>query len=234
MKNLKLYAALLSVVMVFSGCGMTNTGKGGLIGGGGGAAVGALIGNIIGKGVGHESRGTILGTAIGAAVGTTAGVLIGNKMDRAKKAAEAIKAAEVESIKDSNGLDAVKVTFDSGILFATNKADLNAAAKKSLTDFAAVLKEYNDADVSICGHTDNTGTDKINNPLSEKRAQSVENYLLSCGVSSAQIKSVIGYGSTQPVEDNATAAGRAKNRRVEIYLYASEAMINAANAGTLQ
>jgi len=225
MKNFKFLAVALSGLLILSGCGMNNTTKGGLIGGGGGAALGALVGNLIGK----DAKGTAIGAAIGAAVGTGAGVIIGKKMDKAKAAAQAVQNAQVESITDANGLQAVKVTFDSGILFATNKSDLNASAQNSLKKFANdVLNVNTDMDVAILGHTDNTGTDAINNPLSEKRAQSVESYLKSCGVQAKQIKEVIGVGSTQPVADNGTAAGRQQNRRVEVYLYASKAMIEAA------
>jgi outer membrane protein OmpA-like peptidoglycan-associated protein len=103
-----------------------------------------------------------------------------------------------------------------------------------LSDFAKVLKEYSDADVAIYGHTDSTGSDAINNPLSVNRANAVSNYLMSLGVSANQIKSVEGKGSTEPIADNSTAEGKSKNRRVEIYMYASEAMINAANNGTLK
>ena len=210
---------------------MNNATKGGLLGGGGGAALGALAGYLIGK----DAKGTAIGAAVGAAVGTGAGVIIGKKMDKAKAAAEAVKNAQVESIKDANGLQAVKVTFDSGILFATNKSDLNAAAKTSLQKFANdVLKANTDMDVAIVGHTDNTGTDAINNPLSERRAQAVESYLKSCGVSSAQIRSVGGAGSAQPVADNSTASGRQQNRRVEVFLYASKAMIEAAEKEAAQ
>ncbi len=231
MKNSKFVAISLSAVLLLSGCNMNNTTKGGLIGGGSGAALGAIIGNIIGK----DAKGTAIGAAIGTAVGTSAGVLIGKKMDKAKAAAEAVKDAKVESVADANGLQAVKVTFDSGILFATNKSDLNDAAKSSLQKFASdVLNVNKDMDVVIVGHTDSTGTDAINNPLSERRAQSVETYLKSCNVSASQIKSVGGAGSTQPVADNSTAAGRQQNRRVEVYLYASKAMIEAAQNGTLQ
>lgn len=210
---------------------MNNATKGGLLGGGGGAALGALAGYLIGK----DAKGAAIGAAVGGAVGTGAGVIIGKKMDKAKAAAEAVKNAQVEAIKDANGLQAVKVTFDSGILFATNKSDLNAAAKTSLQKFANdVLKVNPDIDVAIVGHTDNTGTDAINNPLSEKRAQSVEAYLKQCGASASQIKSVGGAGSTQPVADNSTAAGRQQNRRVEVFLYASKAMIDAANKEAAQ
>ena len=210
---------------------MNNTTKGGLLGGGGGAALGALAGYLIGK----DAKGAAIGAAVGGAVGTGAGVIIGKKMDKAKAAAEAVKNAQVKSIQDANGLQAVQVTFDSGILFDTNKSDLKAAAKTSLQKFANdVLKANPDIDVAIIGHTDNTGTDAINNPLSEKRAQAVEAYLKQCGASASQIRSVGDAGSTQPVADNSTAAGRQQNRRVEVFLYASKAMIEAAEKEAAQ
>ena len=220
MKSLKTIAIALCTAITLAGCTMSNTAKGTAIGAGGGAALGAIIGHIAGN--------TAVGAAIGGAVGAGAGAIIGHKMDKAKKEAEAVKNAQVEGIKDANGLDAVKVTFDSGILFATNKADLNAASKSSLQQFATVLKENSDCDVAIIGHTDNTGSDAINNPLSVNRATSVSNYLKSLGVSASQ--SVEGQGSTNPVADNSTAEGRKQNRRVEVYMYASKAMIQEAEA----
>ena len=113
------------------------------------------------------------------------------------------------------------------------RSDLKPAAKTSLTKFAEVLKNNTDCDVAIYGHTDNTGNDAINMPLSKNRAVSVQNFLSNLGVSAAQFKSVDGQGSTNPVADNTTAAGRQQNRRVEVYMYASANMINAANNGTL-
>ena len=97
-----------------------------------------------------------------------------------------------------------------------------------------MLNEYKDCDVAIYGHTDNTGSDAINQPLSVSRANSVSNYLKSCGVSASQIKSVEGQGSSNPVADNSTVEGRKQNRRVEVYMYASEQMVKAAENGTLQ
>ena len=96
-----------------------------------------------------------------------------------------------------------------------------------------MLKNNSDCYVDIYGHTDSTGNDGINIPLSNNRAQSVANYLKTCGVSAAQLQNVTGKGSSDPVADNSTAAGRQQNRRVEVYLYASQAMVNAANNGTL-
>ena len=222
MKNLKSIAAGLGAALVMVGCNVSNTAKGTAIGAGGGAAVGAIIGKIAGN--------TAVGAAIGGVVGAGTGAIIGSKMDRAKKQAEAVKNAQVQTITDANGLEAIKVTFDSGILFATNKADLNAESKASLQQFATVLKDNNECDIAIFGHTDNTGSDAINNPLSKKRAQSVSSYLKSQGVSASQIKTVYGQGSTNPVADNATVEGRKQNRRVEVYMYASEQMIKEANA----
>ena len=210
--------------IVMTGC--NNLGKGTAIGAAGGAVLGAIVGKIAGN--------TAVGAAVGTAVGAGTGALIGKHMDKVKAQAEAVKNAQVEQITDANGLQGVKVTFDSGILFATNSSTLNAASKSSLSQFANVLKSNSDCDIAIFGHTDNTGNDAINNPLSMKRAQAVADYLKTQGVNTVQIKSVEGQGSTNPVADNSTAAGRQQNRRVEVYMYASQAMIQAAEAGTLQ
>ena len=215
----KILSLLLCVGLVVA---CNNTGKGAAIGAGGGALLGAIIGHVAGN--------TAVGAAIGGAVGAGAGAIIGNRMDKAKKAAEQVQNAQVETVQDTNGLEAVKVTFDSGILFATGKADLSTSAKNSLAQFAKVLNENKDCDVAIIGHTDSTGSDAINQPLSVNRANSVNNYLKSCGVSATQIKSVEGQGSTNPVADNSTEAGRKQNRRVEVYMYASQKMIQEAQA----
>ena len=220
MKKIKFFSIGLCFALVLAGC--NNTQKGAAIGAGGGAVFGAIVGKLAGN--------TAVGAAVGAAVGTGAGAIIGKKMDKAKAEAEAVQNAKVESVTDANGLAAVKVTFDSGILFATNKADLNIDAKNSLAKFATVLNNNADCDIAIIGHTDNTGSDAINQPLSVKRATSVSDYLKSCGVKTAQIKSVEGQGSGNPVADNSTAEGRKQNRRVEVYMYASQEMIQAAQA----
>ena len=220
MKKIKFFSIGLCFALVLAGC--NNTQKGAAIGAGGGAVLGAIVGKLAGN--------TAVGAAVGAAVGTGAGAIIGKKMDKAKAEAEAVQNAKVESVTDANGLAAVKVTFDSGIIFATNKADLNIDAKNSLAKFATVLNNNADCDIAIIGHTDNTGSDAINQPLSVKRATSVSDYLKSCGVKTAQIKSVEGQGSGNPVADNSTAEGRKQNRRVEVYMYASQEMIQAAQA----
>ena len=224
MKKMKTMIIALCGGLVMMGC--NNLGKGTAIGAAGGALLGAVVGKLAGN--------TAVGAAVGTAVGAGTGALIGKHMDKVKAQAQAVQNAQVEQITDANGLQGVKVTFDSGILFATNSSTLNAASKNSLTQFANVLKNNSDCDIAIFGHTDNTGSDAINNPLSVKRAQAVESYLKTMGVSAAQIKQVDGQGSTNPVADNSTPAGRQQNRRVEVYMYASQAMINAAEAGTLK
>ncbi len=205
----------------------TKQGTGALIGAGGGALLGGIIGKIAGN--------TAVGAAIGTAVGTGAGAIIGRHMDKvAAETAAQVQNAKVEEVTDANGLKAVKVTFDSGILFATNKATLNSTSKAELAKFSTVLKNNNQCYIDIYGHTDTTGNDGINIPLSNSRAQSVASYLKSCGVSASQLQNVNGKGSSEPVADNASAAGRQQNRRVEVFLYASQAMVDAANSGTLK
>ena len=215
-------AIALSLTILFSGCGASNTVKGGGIGAGAGGALGAGIGAIIGGG-----KGAAWGAGIGAVVGGTAGAVIGNKMDKQKKELEQINGAQVESINDGQ---AIKVTFESGILFATNSSTLNSASQSALSSFATSLINNPDTDVQIYGHTDNTGTDAINNPLSEKRAQSVYNFLMSKGVGGSRMVSQ-GFGSTQPITDNSTAVGRQQNRRVEVYILPNEKMIRDAEQG---
>jgi outer membrane protein OmpA-like peptidoglycan-associated protein len=223
MKKLKVVILTLCAGIVMAGC--SNMAKGTAIGAAGGAVLGAVVGKLAGN--------TAVGAAVGTAVGAGTGALIGKRMDKVKAQAQAVQNAQVEQVTDANGLQAVKVTFDSGILFATNSSTLTASSKNALNQFAGVLKNNTDCDIAIYGHTDNTGNDAINNPLSVKRAQAVETYLKSQGVSAAQIKTVDGQGSTNPVADNSTAEGRKQNRRVEVYMYASQAMIQAAEAGTL-
>lgn len=233
MKNSKFVALLMSALILLSGCGMSNMAKGGLIGGGAGTAVGAGVGYLIGK----NAKGTAIGAAVGAAVGTGAGLLIGKKMDKAKAAAAAAAAnAQVETVTDANGLEAVKVTFDNGILFQTGKANLQASAQNELKNFASkVLNVYTDCDVAIQGYASSDGSDATNLTLSQSRADNVKNYLVnSCAVNAGQIKESKGYGETNLILNADGSENREASRRVEVYLYASKAMIEAANAGTLQ
>ena len=230
MKSLRSICVALCAALVLAGCNMNNTAKGTAIGAGGGAAVGAVIGALAGN--------TALGAVIGGAVGAGTGAIIGKKMDKAKKEAEAIQNAQVEEVKDANGLDAVKMTFDSGILFATGKSDLTPASKSSLQQLATVLKNNSDCDVAIQGYTDNQGWKNSsaeqsaakNQALSLDRAAAVSAYLQSLSVPASQIKNVQGLGEQNPVASNATKEGQAQNRRVEVYMYASQKMIQEANA----
>ena len=204
----------------------TKQGTGTIIGSISGTALGGIVGKIAGN--------TAVGAAIGGVVGAGAGALIGRHMDKVAEQARQVENAKVEEVTDKNGFKAVKVTFDSGILFATNKADLNVASMNDLSKFSSVLKNNADCHVDVYGHTDSTGNDGINIPLSYKRAQSVQTYLLSCGVPASQFQKVEGKGSSAPVADNATADGRKLNRRVEVYLYASQTMLDAANNVSLK
>jgi outer membrane protein OmpA-like peptidoglycan-associated protein len=218
-------AGTLCLCLTFSGCETiknTSSGvKGGVIGTGAGAAVGAGVGKLAGN--------TAVGAVIGAVIGGTTGALIGHKMDKQRKELEQIEGAKVESVNDG---EATKVTFESGILFATNSSTLGSASKASLTKFAESLKSNNETNVEIFGHTDNTGSDAVNIPLSQQRAASVQTYLISQGVQSNRLISY-GKGSAEPLTTNETATGRSQNRRVEIIILANENMVQAAQQGTL-
>ena len=233
MTKFKFMALAMSVLMLLPSCG-TATKNGALIGGGSGAAVGALVGGLIGK----NATGALIGAGVGAAVGTGAGVLIGKKMDKAKAAAQQVSNATVEIVKDRNGLDAVKVSFDNGILFQTGKSNLQSGAQNSLAQFAQkVLNVYTDCDCSIYGFASSDGSDQLNLNLSQQRANAVSGSLKNtCGVAASQIKYVQGFGEDPQylIYNQDGSENREGSRRVEVYLDASDARIKDAEKGTLK
>ncbi|MCD8740472.1 OmpA family protein [Mucilaginibacter roseus] len=217
MKTLKLRIAkfgiaVATVGVIASGCdSMTKTQKGAAIGAGAGGTIGAFIGKAAGN--------TALGAVIGGAVGGTAGAFIGRKMDR--QAAE-IKQTVPGATVTREG-EGIIVKFDSGILFDVDKTDLKSAARTNLENLATSLKNNPQTNISIIGHTDSTGTASYNQTLSERRAASVKSYLVTNGVSGSRL-STTGKGKNEPIASNATAEGRAQNRRVEIVIVANDAM----------
>lgn len=228
MKNKnQILALILSSSLLLTGCAsMSNSTKGGFLGGGAGAALGAGIGALIGK----DAKSAAIGAGIGTALGATTGVIIGKKMDKAAAQAAAIEGARVDSIRDANNLKAIKVTFDSGILFATGKSNLNNSSKDALSKFAKILTSNPTMDITIVGHTDNVGSVETNQKLSLTRAQAVADFLKVQNVNSTQFKDVIGRDFSEPIADNNSATGRAANRRVEVYMYASAKMITDAQS----
>ena len=225
---MKKLASYLLCGLLIVGCGMSNLGKGSLIGTGAGAVLGAGIGYLIGG----DGKSAAIGAGIGTAVGAGTGAIIGNQMD--KKAAElaALENAQVETVTDVNGLKAIKVTFDSGILFDFNKSTLKPEAKQSLDKFAAEMTDMSDTNINVYGHTDNVGTEAANKKVSDQRANAVAKYLVKKGIAKEHIVAE-GLSYDFPVADNATAEGRAQNRRVEIYISANEDMVKNAEAGKL-
>ena len=179
------------------------------IGAGIGAAAGAAIGQIIGK----DTKGTVIGTG-GAAVGAA----IGNIFDRQEKELkDKLKGSGVAVERTGQG--EIKLVAPENITFDTNSSIIKPRFENSLDKVAEVLLKYPESDIIISGHTDSTGNDSINEPLSRNRASSVSSYLISKGVRSSRINSV-GYGSRQPIASNSTESGRAENRRVEIKVVA--------------
>ncbi|TGE19368.1 OmpA family protein [Hymenobacter elongatus] len=201
----------------------SKTAKGAVLGGLGGAAGGAVLGRVIGG-----KSGTAKGAIIGAVVGGGAGALIGRRMD--KQAAELkreMAGARVERVGEG-----IKITFDSGLLFAKNSSALTSTAQDNIAELAKTLIKYDDTNVIVEGHTDTSGNDAVNDPLSQRRAQAVANSAQAQGVDASRF-TVTGYGSRQPVADNSTEAGRIANRRVEVAIFANEKLKKAAEKGTI-
>ena len=180
------------------------------------AGIGAATGAIIGQAIGKDTKGTLIGTAGGAAVGAA----IGNIFDRQEKELRnKLKGTGVDVKRTGEG--EIKLTAPENITFDINSYVIKPQFRNTLNSVATVLKTYPDSTIIVSGHTDTTGNDAINNPLSVNRASSVESYLESQGISNSRITSR-GYGSRQPIASNATEAGRAQNRRVEIAIIANQ------------
>ena len=227
MKIKALSCALLAILILMTGCNVTNLGKGTAIGGGGGAALGAGIGALIGKG-----KGAAIGAGTGAAVGAAVGAIIGKHMDnQQKKLEEQLTNAEVEKT-EVQGMQAIKITFPGGILFATGKSAIQPAAQVELAEFAKSLQENPLTEVAIGGYTDNTGSMAANERVANARANAVKTFLENDGIAASRIKAE-GFPMQDYVASNDTEAGRAQNRRVEIYIYASDEMVKAAENGQL-
>jgi outer membrane protein OmpA-like peptidoglycan-associated protein len=192
-----------------------------------GAAIGAGVGGAAGGLIGHATGNTAAGVLIGAAVGGAAGALIGNYMD--KQAAEIEK--DIEGAKVERVGEGIKITFNSGILFDINKANLKDYSRTELTKLATILNKYDDTNILLAGHTDATGSDEYNLELSQRRAHSVADYLVVQDVNSERF-SVHGYGESDPVATNDTEGGRAQNRRVEIAIWANEKLKRIAQEKT--
>lgn len=197
-----------------SGCAeLSETQRGTAIGAGVGAAAGAGIGAISG---GNRGARAGTGAVIGGVLGAGAGYIWSQRMQQQKQAMEqATKGTGVAVTQTQD--NQLKLEIPSDISFATGRSDIQPNFAPILDRFANSLRDHQATTVSIVGHTDSTGNDAINNPLSVNRAASTRDYLAARGVSANRI-SINGMGSTQPIADNTSEAGRAKNRRVEIFV----------------
>ncbi|PSJ80540.1 OmpA family protein [Neisseria iguanae] len=222
MKFLKpLTLAMVAAPLALAGC-VTNPTTGqqsaskAAVYGLGGAAVCGIIGALT-----HGSKGARNSALACGAIG--AGV--GGYMDyQEKKLRESLANTNVEVERQGNQ---IKLVMPENVTFATNSATLNTSAQNALAAAAQTLVQYPDTTLTINGHTDNTGSDAINEPLSRNRAQSVASYLQSRGVDGTRLTTA-GYGSRQPIASNGTAEGRAKNRRVEVLINPDQNAIRAA------
>jgi len=199
--------AALMVAGVHGCSSMSKEQKGAIIGAAAGGAAGAVIGN--------QTGSTARGAIIGAAVGGVAGAIIGHRMDKqARELEQNIPGATVQRVGEG-----IAVTFASGLLFDFNSDVVRRTARTNLDELARSLDKYPDTDLMIVGHTDAIGTESYNQDLSERRAESAARYLESRGVRTRI--DTRGRGEREPVATNDTDAGRQRNRRVEVAIYAS-------------
>jgi outer membrane protein OmpA-like peptidoglycan-associated protein len=173
-----------------------------------GAASGAVLGNVI-AGSGKRTQGAL----IGAAVGALAGGLIGNYMDEQERALRAQTAGTGIEVQRQG--DNILLNLPEGVTFDVGRSDIKPQFYGALDSVADTLRQYDQTRIEISGHTDSTGSADFNQRLSENRANSVKGYLGGRGVARERMYAV-GFGKTQPIADNGTAEGRARNRRVEI------------------
>lgn len=214
------FLALVIMMSIFihPACNTSNRTKGAIIGATAGAATGAIVGK----------KNKAVAIILGAAIGGVAGGLIGEYMDKqAAKMDEELENATVERVGEG-----ILITFDSGILFDFDSYALKSSTRENLVELAPTLIKYDDTNVLVLGHTDNTGSDAYNETLSQRRANSVNNFLVSRGVGSARISSE-GHGETDPVATNETEEGRQLNRRVEVVVVANKDLQRAAKKGEL-
>jgi outer membrane protein OmpA-like peptidoglycan-associated protein len=177
-----------------------------------GAAVGAAAGALIGAPRGDAGRGAVIGAAIGA----VAGSVWSGQMEAKRREME--RATAGTGVKVSRTADdQLRLEVPADVSFATGSAALEPRLRPVLDAFASGLGQQPGMRVRIVGHTDSTGTDAINDPLSLRRAQSVRDYLADRGVAAERIET-FGRGAREPVASNDSAEGRAQNRRVEIFL----------------
>ncbi len=209
MKRLLLVALMAILAM---GCVQpTNkTQQGAMIGTGVGAAVGAGLGQVIGG----DTEATLLGAGIGAVLGGVAGGGIGRYMDN-QEAALRQQFAASESANIQRNANLLAVTFKSDVLYDVGSASLKPGAYTEIQRVAQVLNQYPQTRITVAGHTDSTGSEELNQELSERRAMGVKNALIEQGVAVGRV-TTIGYGEGQPVANNYTAEGRQLNRRVVI------------------
>ncbi len=216
---MKLFPTLLLVVTVgIASCSnMSRLTKGTIIGSTAGAAVGAAAGSYFGD--------TTKGAIIGAVVGGATGAIIGRSMD---KQAEEL-ARNVDNATVARFGEGIAISFESGLLFGFDSAELQPAARENLRKLSSSLKSYPDSDILVLGHTDSSGSDSYNQTLSERRAFAAKDYLVSLGIASSRIKSQ-GKGEAEPISDNGTDTGREKNRRIEVAIFASQEYVKKIQA----
>ncbi|MNL12765.1 putative lipoprotein YiaD precursor [compost metagenome] len=215
----KYFLFIAAGALIASGCATTKENPNAAKGAGIGAGIGAIAGAVIGHQTGNRNAGALIGAAVGAGLGGA----VGHRLDKQQK--------ELEKIAETKRTEQGLITkLKSDILFDTGKSDLKPAAVANINELASIMKKYPENVLTIKGYTDDVGSDKVNKPLSEKRAQAVRTQLVASGIPAATVSSV-GMGSAEPIDAAKTKEARSKNRRVEIEITVDESKVpqNAKN-----
>jgi outer membrane protein OmpA-like peptidoglycan-associated protein len=208
-RNILIYSATIAILAGCASGDNKNTKNDAGIG----AGIGAVAGAVLGHQTGHRNEGALLGAALGAGMGG----LIGSRLDKQQK--------ELDKIAETKRTDQGLMTkLKSDILFDTGKSELKSAAKENISQLAAIMKKYPENVLTVKGYTDNTGSIKVNKPLSEKRADAVRTALVADGIPATTV-SAVGMGSENPVDSGKTKQALAKNRRVEIEIAVDETKV---------
>jgi len=217
-KSYLIFYGVMASLIITPSCNTSNQTKGAIIGASAGAAAGAVL----------AKDNKAVAIILGAAIGGLGGGLIGHYMDdQAAKIKEDLEGAKIERVGEG-----ILITFDSGILFDIDSYTLKVATRTNADKLAKTLNKYDDTDIRVLGHTDNTGTEKYNLELSKKRAAAIHDYIVSKGIAEGRLSDT-GYGESDPIATNETAEGRELNRRVEIVIVADKKLQKDAKDGVL-
>ena len=211
----KIMVLCLSGIFLLTACAggpQSKTGQGAALGTLAGAAIGAIAGQTIEK----DTEGTLTGTVVGAAAGAAIGAGVGAMMDKQQEELNEALANSEAAVVHREG-DVLAINLKGDVTFDSGSSKVKTGLYSEIDRIAEIMVKYPETAIIVEGHTDSVGKEKSNIELSKRRAEAVKNLLVQRGVGNSRVR-IVGYGESQPIDDNGTREGRQRNRRVEIKL----------------